>query len=210
MIKFAIIENRVDKNDNHLHLVESYNRLHEITTTKLSEEIISNLAESEKVMVVFNIKLDNEEGKALLRLLRNEQAKVCLYLSKNMESPVTPSCAMVAADWILLENNQNKNLTNDFNAVFEQELTIAPEVTNKLMKFITQPQCKNWKHDFALTQREYEIMTLIAEGNLNKEIADKLDISLQTVKNHIKKIYPKLTARNRSEAILKFIAKANL
>lgn len=205
MIKFAVIENRVDKNDNLLHRVESLGPMHDVTTTKLSEEAIDQMAENEKVVVVFNIKLDEEEGKALLSLVRNQKAKVCLYLSEDEKNPFSSNCAMVAANWILYDSNQQNSLTEDFNQVFEQELAIAPLVANKLIKFVTQPQFRNWKHASALTARELEIMNLIAEGNLNKEIADRLSISLQTVKNHIKNIYPKLGVSNRSEAILKFI-----
>jgi len=209
MIKFAVIENRVDKSDNHLHRIESLGPLHEVTSTPLCEESIDNISENEKMVVVFNILLDDAEGKALLHLVRNQQAKVCLYLSEDVENPFSPDCAMVAANWILYDSNQQNSLTEDFNKVFEQELAIAPTVTNKLIKFITQPQFRNWKHASSLTARELEIMNLIAEGNLNKEIADTLGVSLQTVKNHIKNIYPKLGVRNRSEAILKFVVKAN-
>ncbi|HUW05996.1 MAG TPA: response regulator transcription factor [Williamwhitmania sp.] len=209
MIKFAVIENRVDKSDNHLHRVESLGPLHDVTTTPLCEESIDSITENEKVVVVFNIKLDDEEGKALLRLVRNQQAKVCLYLSEDVENPFSPNCAMAAANWILYDSNQQNSLTEDFNKVFEQELAIAPTVTNKLIKFITQPQFKNWKHASSLTTRELEVMNLIAEGNLNKEIADKLGISLQTVKNHVKNIYPKMGASNRFEAIQRFVESSN-
>lgn len=54
--------------------------------------------------------------------------------------------------------------------------------------------------DFNLTCREVEIMEFIVRGLTNKEIADKLCISPQTVKNHIRKIFRKLGVENRTEA----------
>ncbi len=52
-----------------------------------------------------------------------------------------------------------------------------------------------------LTVREQQIIQIPVRGKLDKEIADELDISLDTVKKHNKSIYKKLNARNRSEVI---------
>ena len=54
-----------------------------------------------------------------------------------------------------------------------------------------------------LTKRELEVIELISKGLKNKEIANELYISVGTVKTHIIKIYSKLDARNRTEAIIK-------
>ena len=54
-----------------------------------------------------------------------------------------------------------------------------------------------------LTRRQNEILRLAAQGLKNQEIAAQLGISYQTVKNTLKRVYSKLEARNRIEAILK-------
>jgi DNA-binding CsgD family transcriptional regulator len=56
-----------------------------------------------------------------------------------------------------------------------------------------------------LTVREAEVMGLLSRGMMSKQIADRLGINLQTVKNHLKKIYRKLNVGNRSEAIVKYL-----
>ena len=55
--------------------------------------------------------------------------------------------------------------------------------------------------DHILTPREQEILTLLAEGLVNKEIAVRLGISEHTVKTHLAAIYEKLEAANRAEAV---------
>ena len=57
----------------------------------------------------------------------------------------------------------------------------------------------------ALTDREKEILTLLSQGFANKELADKLSISVPTVRTHLRHIYEKLHVRSRSEAIVKYL-----
>lgn len=56
------------------------------------------------------------------------------------------------------------------------------------------------KTETPLTSREQEVLALLAKGFLYKEIAQRLSISLDTVKKHCKNIYQKLNVRNRTEA----------
>ncbi|MEZ4858615.1 MAG: LuxR C-terminal-related transcriptional regulator [Flavobacteriaceae bacterium] len=56
-----------------------------------------------------------------------------------------------------------------------------------------------------LTEREMEILDLIAKGNLNKEVSDKLHISLGTVKKHVQNMYEKLHVNTRVEAVNKYL-----
>lgn len=58
----------------------------------------------------------------------------------------------------------------------------------------------------ALSERELEILELLSQGRVSKEIADRLSISYHTVRVHLKHIYEKLHVRSCSEALLKFIA----
>ena len=55
-----------------------------------------------------------------------------------------------------------------------------------------------------LTPREKEVLQCLQHGLLYKEIATKMDVSIDTVKKHIKNIYSKLEVRNRTEAVNKF------
>lgn len=54
-----------------------------------------------------------------------------------------------------------------------------------------------------ITEREFEVLTLLAAGRSNKEIAAKLAVSLNTVKTHVARLFEKLEASRRTEAILK-------
>jgi len=58
-----------------------------------------------------------------------------------------------------------------------------------------------------LAPREAEVLALVAKGYINKEIADRLGISLETVRSYLKNIYEKLQVRSRTEAAMKFFTK---
>ncbi|HTI99903.1 MAG TPA: response regulator transcription factor, partial [Dongiaceae bacterium] len=57
----------------------------------------------------------------------------------------------------------------------------------------------------SLTERETEILSLLSKGFANKEIADKMQISVPTVRTHLRHIYEKLHVRSRTEAIIKYL-----
>jgi DNA-binding CsgD family transcriptional regulator len=83
--------------------------------------------------------------------------------------------------WIQLYYNKHDSLSND--------------------KQIDKDNITRVVADFKVSDRELEIIGLIIEGKSNKEIEDKLNISVNTVKNHIYNIYKKLGVNSRSQLI---------
>jgi DNA-binding NarL/FixJ family response regulator len=61
------------------------------------------------------------------------------------------------------------------------------------------------REEVKLTERESEILTLLSQGFANKEIADKMSVTVSTVRTHLYHIYEKLHVRSRTEAIIKFL-----
>lgn len=57
----------------------------------------------------------------------------------------------------------------------------------------------------SLTAREVEIMNILVRGKLNKEIANELDLHTDTVRAHLRHIFPKLNTENRAEAIVEYL-----
>jgi RNA polymerase sigma factor (sigma-70 family) len=80
---------------------------------------------------------------------------------------------------------------------------MSPEIARQVVGFFqrahAQPDMES------LTPREREILDQLAKGYLYKEIADRLGISLDTVRNHLRKVYEKLHVHSRTEAVLKFL-----
>ena len=83
----------------------------------------------------------------------------------------------------------------------------APSSSEKVMRQFTAPLGKQAPLVDELTPREVEVLTLIAEGLSNRDIAGALSISEKTVKNHINNIFSKLHLYDRSQAMLYAIRK---
>lgn len=81
---------------------------------------------------------------------------------------------------------------------------LHPKVTRKVMhEFNRLSQIIDTSQKTLLTEREQEVLKLVAQGDSNKEIASKLYISEKTVKNHITNVFQKLDVDDRTEAVVK-------
>ena len=91
----------------------------------------------------------------------------------------------------LLKNTLHKDLLDTIRAVHAGKRALSPEATFELAEHAADDQ---------LTQAEVEILRLIAAGNANKQIADRLSITEETVKGRVKSILSKLGANDRTHA----------
>ena len=81
----------------------------------------------------------------------------------------------------------------------------SPEIATRLIQFFCQSETGQRRPSFSrsLTAREREILSFIADGQTNAEIADKLVISLKTVRNHVSNIFSKLQVADRAQAAIR-------
>jgi DNA-binding NarL/FixJ family response regulator len=92
-----------------------------------------------------------------------------------------------------LKNSLHKELLETIRAVHAGKKTMSPEVSYQLAEHAT---------DDALTPAEIAVLRLIAAGNANKQIADQLGITEETVKGRVKNILSKLGANDRTHATM--------
>jgi DNA-binding NarL/FixJ family response regulator len=84
---------------------------------------------------------------------------------------------------------------------------MSAEIARRVVEAFHSPLPKAAPEEAAvhLSNRETAVAKLVAEGLANKEIADRLDLSIETVRGHLKKIYDKLHVRCRTEAAVKYL-----
>jgi len=79
---------------------------------------------------------------------------------------------------------------------------MSPHIARQVVSFFHRSPVP--QNHSTLTERERQVIELLARGAMYKEIADELVITLETVRSHIKKIYDKLHAHSRTEAVRKY------
>lgn len=84
--------------------------------------------------------------------------------------------------------------------VVKGEIAMTRTLASKLLKAVANRLADDEKGEQALTERELYVLRLVASGATNSEIADKLSISINTVKSHLKNILGKLQLENRTQA----------
>jgi DNA-binding NarL/FixJ family response regulator len=103
---------------------------------------------------------------------------------------------------IVLKAAASDRLLEGIRKVHRGEMWIDQRVAADVMKAMSEPRPVTRAERAQLTAREQEIVSLVAQGFRNKEIADKLSISEQTVKNHLHNIFDKLGVSDRLELAL--------
>lgn len=104
----------------------------------------------------------------------------------------------------VLKGADQAEIVRVLEAVARGEVLFGPPIATRLMNFFTTPRPPTQAAQFPeLTQREREVLQLIARGLNNAHIAEELVLSLKTVQNHVSNIFAKLQVADRAEAIIR-------
>lgn len=110
----------------------------------------------------------------------------------------------IGANGYVLKDADSDTLIKAIKDVVEGKSYIQPSLSELLVKEFNAKEGKDKETSLieSLTKREYEVLTLIAEGMNNREIAEKLFISEKTVKNHVSNIFKKIDVSDRVQAAI--------
>jgi DNA-binding NarL/FixJ family response regulator len=97
----------------------------------------------------------------------------------------------------LLKDTQADELCRAIKAAAEGQVQLSPQAAARLMREVRAPEARE-----SLTERETDVLRLIAGGRANKEIARELGIGEKTVKTHVSSILSKLGVQSRTQAAL--------
>jgi DNA-binding NarL/FixJ family response regulator len=100
----------------------------------------------------------------------------------------------------LLKSLDAAELFDLLSGVVKGETAMTRAMASKLLKAVANRLADGEKGEQALTERELYVLRLVASGATNSEIAEKLSISINTVKSHLKNILEKLQLENRTQA----------
>jgi len=156
-------------------------------------QAIRNFREHTPDVTLMDLRLPDMSGIDALIGIRNEFPEARIIMLTTFDGDVEIRRALQAGAWAyLLKSMLAKELVETIRQVHSGKKKVAPQIAAQLAEYMS---------DETLTTREVEVLDQIASGSKNRDIADRLGISEETVKVHIKHIMEKLGARDRTQAV---------
>ena len=152
-------------------------------------------------IILMDIYMPDGNGLEAMRELRARSPKTKVVMLTSSESDEhLYQAVQLGASGYLLKNLDTSRLFEFIAGVMRGDAAMTPEMASRLLKGIAKRSSDPEKGEEALTERELIVLRLVAVGTSNSDIAEKLCISVHTVKTHIRNILEKLQLENRTQA----------
>jgi DNA-binding NarL/FixJ family response regulator len=172
------------------------------------EDAVRIVAETAPDVAVVDLNMPGMSGVELTRRLtaRNPATRVLIVSVSAQEADVTEAILAGASGYVL-KDGPVEEVAAGIQAAAAGESLISPRVASMLLRRIRtdQPAEADQPSSTALSDRELEVLQLVAEGKGNQEIGEALFIGQSTVRNHISSILMKLQVDNRVQAAVRAV-----
>lgn len=150
-------------------------------------------------VILMDLEMPRKNGLEAIKEIKAQHPEIkILVLTSFTEDKKIFAALDAGALGCLLKDSSPQELIRAIRDVYQGQLALHPAVARKMLHEKEQPEIP----DSLLTDREIEVLQLVAQGLDNHEIADKLVISLPTVRSHVTNILNKLNLNNRTQAVL--------
>jgi DNA-binding NarL/FixJ family response regulator len=166
-----------------------------------AEDALKLLQKAKPEVMLTDIGLPGMSGVDLIKKAKEEMPALEIMAHTVFEDRENVFSAIKAgASGYILKGSTPREIIESIHSLYKGGAPMSPKIARKIIREF-QDEATN--DQFLLTPREIEIAKRIEEGLTYKEIGEKLNISTHTVHTHIKKIYEKLQAKDRNDAIIK-------
>ncbi len=172
-------------------------------------EALDHIPEAAPDVVLLDIRMPGMNGLAVLRhLARADLPPHFIVLTTFDDAEVLLEGCKLGARGFLLKDVSLEQLASAIRAVAEGRSIFQPSITESLLRNLERrgPAARGDNLTEVLSERERDVIRLMAGGFSNREIGEMLGLTEGTVKNHVSRLLLKLDARDRTSAVLKAIA----
>jgi DNA-binding NarL/FixJ family response regulator len=171
-----------------------------IDVAQTAADAVEKAATTNADVVLLDIRLAEGDGLAALARIKAERPNlpVLIYTGYDNPSFAARAVALGAAGYLLKGSSKDELVTAIRRAAAGESLWTREEL-RRVTSALAAPRT-SFDLDVPLTRREMEVLTHIVEGHTNKKIADDLEISYETVKEHVQHLLKKIGVTDRTQA----------
>ncbi len=171
-----------------------------------AEAALQGLPSRTPDLLVVDIRLPGMNGVELIEALKPRFCELpILVLTMYDESDLIFDALKAGASGYLLKRTAGDELCEAVRQIRRGGAPMSPSIARKVVRSFQAPPSLPDPDAAKLSPREEEILELLANGALYKEIAGSLGISLDTVRTHLRRIYEKFHVHSRTEAVVRFL-----
>ncbi|MEZ3427919.1 MAG: response regulator transcription factor [Lachnospiraceae bacterium] len=199
-IKVMITDDHILMREGIKQLLEFDGKIEVIAEANDGEECLEKLKTVKPEVLLLDINMPKKNGIEVLKSIRNQNLKVkVLILTVHNEIEYLLKAVDIGVDGYILKDSESAELKRAIMTVLEGESYIQSSLIPTLNSRLIARDVDKEKID-SLTKRELEVLVQVANGMFNKEIANTLNISERTVKNHLSNIFRKIEVSDRTQA----------
>lgn len=170
-------------------------------------EAVEQCEANDADVLLTDIQMPHMDGIEAIRSLHKKKHDLqFVVLTAHEDSDSVYEAIRYGANGYLLKTSTPKEVVDAIRRAYNGEATLSPSIATKvLIEFRRQEQDEelDTQHFYELSEREMEILDLVAKGLRNKDIATRLGLAEKTVKNHVSNILKALQVNSRTEAAMK-------
>jgi DNA-binding NarL/FixJ family response regulator len=183
-------------------LLEDVSWIRVVAEAGSADEAIQVVAQYKPDVVVMDIRMPGSSGLDACRQITKQWPETSvIMLTSFMDDELIFQAIQAGASGYILKQVGNESLLDALGAVRRGEALLDPAVTQRVLKRVRESESDRQVAAFRdLSDRELEVLAQVAEGKSNGDIAEALNLSEKTVRNHVSSILSKLALSNRIEA----------
>lgn len=181
-----------------IYLLEEFKEMDVIIEAENGKQLIDKLAKKMPDVVLLDLEMPEMDGPTTLAWLKAKHPKIrVLILTMHNEEPIIAHMVENGAHGFLLKNDPIDTIVDAIHSVMDTGYFFDDRISKALLtRLITGERIKPKFNKVFLSERELQIVKLICEEFTNKEIADKLCLSVRTIDGHREALMEKINARN--------------
>jgi NarL family two-component system response regulator LiaR len=202
MIAVSIIEDHYQYRKLLVEIITQNADFELIGSYSSAEEALLSLISTPPDIAIVDIQLKDISGIELIRRAKQKIPNTLFLMCTAFQNDANVFNALRAgASGYIVKGSSANEIQQAIVELHNGGAPMSPYIAKKVIGLL---HGKEETNDYNLTDRELDVLSLLSKGLLYKEIADQLNITLNTVKNHCKNIYKRLHVQNRVEALNKF------